>query len=387
MNLHNLEPRRVTTPHSWLGHIPFAIWLVEFIKPRAIVELGVHTGNSFFAFCQGMSQAGLDTRVFGVDTWAGDSHAGFYEEQIYREVIEYNNANYALQATLLRMTFDDALEQVADASIDLLHIDGLHTYDAVKHDFETWLPKLSDRAVVLFHDTEVKRDSFGVHRFWDEIVQIYPGFRFHHSNGLGVLFVGQHVHVELVELFKDCSEEGLTQNMHNFFTVAGERLEFRHGQSSVNTPVGQLRETQTKVYWPGPDAEMSEQWSAEAPLVIGGGWQTVNLSLNVEAPVTLRLDLTDWPSALHLGSAKMVDVDGDILWQWDGETPLFSETVELQHFPSSDPAVRLFLVARGFDARGTLALTGDILERIRPGTVLSLSLDARALSASVSLNQ
>ncbi|KAH0441312.1 class I SAM-dependent methyltransferase [Paraburkholderia fungorum] len=388
MNLHNLEPRRVTTPHSWLGHIPFAIWLVEFVKPRAIVELGVHTGNSFFAFCQGVSQAGLDTRVFGVDTWAGDSHAGFYEEQIYREVAEYNSANYASQATLLRMTFDDALKQVADATIDLLHIDGLHTYNAVKHDFETWLPKLSDRAVVLFHDTEVKRDNFGVHRFWDEIVQTYPGFRFHHSNGLGVLFVGQNVPAEFIELFKDCSEEGLKQNMHNFFTVAGERLEFRHGQSSVNTlRNGQLRETQTKIYWAGPDGEMSEQWSAAAPLVIGGGWQTVRVVLDVESPVSLRLDLTDWPSALHLGDAKILAADGSMLWRWDGEAPLLSGMVELQPFASSDPDVRLFLVAQGFDPRGTLALAADILDKIRPGCVLSISLDARPLSAFASLNQ
>jgi hypothetical protein len=132
---------------------------------------------------------------------------------------------------------------------------------------------------------------------------------------------------------------------------------------------------------------MSEQWSAAAPLVIGGGWQTVRVVLDVESPVSLRLDLTDWPSALHLGDAKILAADGSMLWRWDGEAPLLSGMVELQPFASSDPDVRLFLVAQGFDPRGTLALAADILDKIRPGCVLSISLDARPLSAFASLNQ
>ncbi|MEM5419427.1 hypothetical protein V2W23_14465, partial [Staphylococcus gallinarum] len=61
--------------------------------------------------------------------------------------------------------------------------------------------------------------------------------------------------------------------------------------------------------------------------------------------------------------------DGSMLWRWDGEAPLLSGMVELQPFASSDPDVRLFLVAQGFDPRGTLALAADILDKIRPGCV------------------
>jgi hypothetical protein len=74
----------------------------------------------------------------------------------------FNNARYASFSKLLRCTFDEALPYLADSTIDLPHIDGLHTYEAGRHDFESWLPKLSDRAVVLFHDTNVRARGIGI---------------------------------------------------------------------------------------------------------------------------------------------------------------------------------------------------------------------------------
>ena len=63
----------------------------------------------------------------------------------------------------------------------------------MKHDFETWKPTLSERAVVLLHDISVLRDDFGVWRLWDELKGKYPSFEFQNCNGLGVLAVGESV--------------------------------------------------------------------------------------------------------------------------------------------------------------------------------------------------
>jgi len=127
---------------GWLEHVPFAFWLIEAHQPRSVVELGSHRGISYFAFCQAVKALKRQTRCYAVDTWEGDSQAGFYDDSIYQSVVERNERSYGDFSTLLRMTFDQALDEVPDGSVDLLHIDGLHTFDAVKHDFTTWLPKM-----------------------------------------------------------------------------------------------------------------------------------------------------------------------------------------------------------------------------------------------------
>lgn len=193
-------PARVDLPLSWAGHIPVAMLLVDLVRPRLLVELGTYCGNSYNAFCQAVDSLELTTRCYAVDTWEGDRQAGRYDSQVYDSLRAYQESRYGHFSTLLKMTFDEALSRFEPNSIDLLHIDGLHTYEAVRHDFETWQPKLSDRAVVLFHDTAVRQADFGVWKFWQELRTHYPSLEFPHCNGLGVLAVGRYTPPSLLEL-------------------------------------------------------------------------------------------------------------------------------------------------------------------------------------------
>ena len=207
---------------AWIGHIPFAFWIIEALTPSTFVELGTHYANSYFAFCQAVDRLGLSTACFAVDTWKGDEHAGFYGDEVFAAVNTYNSNNYSGISTLVRSTFDEALPHFEDGTIDLLHIDGHHTFEAVRHDFETWLPKLSNRAVVLFHDTNVRFGSFGVNKYFAKLKADYPWFEFNHSHGLGVLGVGSEQPENVKHLFQTADSANATGALHQVFSRLGQ---------------------------------------------------------------------------------------------------------------------------------------------------------------------
>ena len=191
---------------AWAEHFPFAVYAVEALRPRTVVELGSHFGFSFCAFCQAVRALDLDARCYAVDTWEGDDHAGRYGPEVLTDLREHHDPRYGRFSTLLRSTFDEARGQFADGAVDLLHIDGFHTFEAVAHDFEGWLPKMSPRGVVLLHDTNVRDRGFGVWRFWEEVRGRFPAFEFDHGHGLGVLAVGGAIPEGLRHLFEADAE-------------------------------------------------------------------------------------------------------------------------------------------------------------------------------------
>ena len=106
------------------------------------MELGTDHGVSYFAFCQAIDELKIQPKANAVDLFTGDEHSGYYDQEVFNTVTKVNDDHFSHVSNILKTTFDEANQLFEYGSIDLLHIDGLHTYEAVKNDFELWLPKM-----------------------------------------------------------------------------------------------------------------------------------------------------------------------------------------------------------------------------------------------------
>lgn len=241
-----LEPVRLVVPPAWLEHVPFAFWIIDALRPAVVVELGTQSGNSYAAFCQAVKELRLPAACYAVDTWCGDPHAGFYGEEVFEEWSSYHDRHFSAFSRIIRSAFEDAVQHFSDSSIDLLHIDGYHTYEAVSNDFARWRPKLSRRGVVLFHDTNVRERDFGAWRLWEELAGEYPSFQFLHGHGLGVLGVGSEL-PEPVRWLLSCGSAGEESALvRQFFASLGRAVLARflaeQAERSYRAELDSLRE-------------------------------------------------------------------------------------------------------------------------------------------------
>ena len=246
---------------AWLEHAPFGFWIVEALRPRVIVELGVHGGFSYSVFCQAVQRVQLAARCFAIDTWRGDEHAGYYGDNVYDAVCVHNR-RYDSFSRLIRSDFSDACGAFTDGSIDLLHIDGCHRYEAVRRDFETWLPKLSNRGVILFHDIAEYSEGFGVYRLWGELCARYPSFEFRHGHGLGVLGVGASLPKALCDLFDVSADFASVEAIRTTY----RRIGALHRVAGQECEIEALRKRVRHLEAVVESYETSTSWRLTAPL-------------------------------------------------------------------------------------------------------------------------
>lgn len=116
------------------------------------VEIGAYLGASSTFLASGLRRRG--SRVLSVDTWANDAMTEGPQDTM--EAFRRNTARFGERIVPVRGWSDEPATVAAVAAragrIDLLFIDGDHSYDGVLKDWSSYSPLLADGATVVMHD-------------------------------------------------------------------------------------------------------------------------------------------------------------------------------------------------------------------------------------------
>lgn len=367
---------------NWSGHLPFARDLIAELAPAVIVELGSQYGESYFGLCQAAVESGISAKTFAVDTWLGDRHTGAYGEEVFDTVRSSNERHYGEFSRLLRMTFDDAAPLFKARSIDLLHIDGLHEYAAVRHDFDTWFPKVRPGGIVLLHDIAMRTGDFGVWKLWEELSAEYPSFGFVHSCGLGVLQKpGKPLSSPYLRtLFGDPSAQ---DGIRSYYELCADRLEWRYKANLASADA--VFESRIQLYWRQAGQSFAEERSIPVWRPLGSNSRTVVFNLpSINPPVVeLRLDLAGESAVFRVGSISLFDRESALIWS--PELRCFAANPRRAGVEMTLCEQELLLRLTGTSCSIALPIDEEALSRLIWGGRLELSLSAVSQRTAVDL--
>ncbi len=146
------------------------------LKPKYILEIGTASGGTMFLFTRVASE---DATIISIDLPKGNFGGGYPEWKIplFKSFALSQQKINLIRADSHDMTTLKKTKSILkDKRLDLLFIDGDHSYEGVKKDFEMYSPLVKKGGIIAFHDIVPgpERKVGGVHKFWTEIKRKYP---------------------------------------------------------------------------------------------------------------------------------------------------------------------------------------------------------------------
>ena len=144
-----------------------------------IIEIGSYMGAMLFVLSHYLKPNGT---VISVDLGRclhGKRKGKNHTARLQRMIEFLGERGYDAHLCLGRS--DDQLDEVRKLAraktIDILHVDGGHDYETVKHDFEHYGPMIRAGGAAFLHD--VNNDKCTVPKFWRELGEARKGERMH----------------------------------------------------------------------------------------------------------------------------------------------------------------------------------------------------------------
>lgn len=197
---------------DFLHHVPFLFWLIEVGGAVSFVTLGLRDGVAHFAACQALDKLQPDAKCYGVDAWTD------LEGCVPGDLTTYNSEMYQEISELITGAPATVARKFDEESVNVLLIDLDDAPGVIETLLQDWLPRLSERSVVLIHGV---RDE----RFTGEAGQTvlarmggrFPLFHLHGGSGLAVLLTGSEQDERLTKLARlKRGEPGFNEVRHVF---------------------------------------------------------------------------------------------------------------------------------------------------------------------------
>jgi len=149
--------------------------ILEKIKPKTILEIGTANGGTLFLFSQ---IASPDAIIISIDLPGGKFGGGYpmWKVPLYKSFAKDNQKIYLIRADSHdEKTLRKVKNILGNKKLDFLFIDGDHSYEGVKKDFEMYSKLVKRKRVIALHD--IVHHPFvpecQVDKFWKEIKKIY----------------------------------------------------------------------------------------------------------------------------------------------------------------------------------------------------------------------
>lgn len=173
--------------------------LLEIFKeldPKLILEIGTAAGGTLFLFSRITDP---EATIISVDLPGGAFGGGYPEWKmpLFKGFAKNGQIIKLLRADSHNAeTLDLVKTALGDRLIDFLFIDGDHTYEGVKNDFNMYSPLVRKGGIIAFHDIAEHPPETGckVNMFWNEIKNNYKHFeiiedRKQNWAGIGVIYL------------------------------------------------------------------------------------------------------------------------------------------------------------------------------------------------------
>ena len=164
---------------------------VRRLNPQTVLEIGTHRGGTLYLWAR---LARPDAILISIDLPGGKFGGGYspFRAPIYRRFAQERQKLHLMRADSHRdSTLEETKRLLSGRPIDLLFIDGDHTYEGVKKDWEMYSPLVRSGGLIVFHDVAGNYGETQVKAFWDTIKTSYPHKEYmthpEGLNGIGVL--------------------------------------------------------------------------------------------------------------------------------------------------------------------------------------------------------